>query len=69
MQSIGPDMTKSLGKAPRTRTCYICGRGYGLSSFEIHLKVGEIIIVIVVVLNNIRYLPFVDMISNVRNCG
>lgn len=38
MQGIGPDMTKSLGKAPRTRTCYICGRGYGLSSFEIHLK-------------------------------
>lgn len=23
---------------PKTRTCYICGRGYGLSSYEIHLK-------------------------------
>lgn len=38
MQDLGPDMTKSLGQAPRTRTCYICGRGYGLSSYEIHLK-------------------------------
>ena len=39
MQGTGPDMTKSLGKAPRVRTCYICGRGYGLSSFDIHIKV------------------------------
>lgn len=25
-------------KAPRTRVCYICGRQYGLHSFDIHLK-------------------------------
>lgn len=26
------------GKAPRTRICYICGRQYGINSYEIHLK-------------------------------
>ena len=29
---------KKLGGGPKTRVCYICGRQYGLSSFEIHLK-------------------------------
>ena len=29
---------KKLGHGPRTRTCYICGRQYGLTSFDIHVK-------------------------------
>lgn len=29
---------KKLGAGPKTRTCYICGRQYGLSSIEIHIK-------------------------------
>ena len=29
---------KQLGPGPKTRVCYICGRQYGLSSYEIHLK-------------------------------
>mmetsp|Transcript_17840 Transcript_17840/g.23504 ORF Transcript_17840/g.23504 Transcript_17840/m.23504 type:complete len:244 (-) Transcript_17840:24-755(-) len=35
------DMTLDPNKKvrmPRTRICYICGRQYGLSSFDIHLK-------------------------------
>ncbi|KAF0708599.1 hypothetical protein AaE_013149 [Aphanomyces astaci] len=27
-----------LAKRPKVRTCYVCGRDYGFSSFEIHLK-------------------------------
>ncbi|ETV95737.1 hypothetical protein H310_10810 [Aphanomyces invadans] len=27
-----------LAKRPKVRTCYVCGRDYGLSSYEIHLK-------------------------------
>jgi len=30
--------TEKISKGPRTRMCYICGRQYGLSSYEIHLK-------------------------------
>ncbi|CBN76660.1 conserved unknown protein [Ectocarpus siliculosus] len=26
------------GRGPKVRICYVCGRGYGLSSYEIHLK-------------------------------
>lgn len=29
---------KPLGPGPKTRVCYICGRQYGLNSYEIHLK-------------------------------
>ena len=31
-------MEKAISKGPKTRMCYICGRQYGLSSYEIHLK-------------------------------
>jgi hypothetical protein len=34
----GGDGGAKFGKGPKVRTCYICGRGYGLSSYEIHLK-------------------------------
>ena len=30
--------TKKLSAAPKSRVCYICGRLYGLTSYEIHLK-------------------------------
>lgn len=29
---------KKLSSGPKTRVCYVCGRQYGLHSFEIHLK-------------------------------
>lgn len=29
---------KKLAPGPKTRVCYVCGRQYGLHSFEIHLK-------------------------------
>ena len=29
---------KKMSSGPKTRMCYICGRQYGLSSFEIHIK-------------------------------
>jgi hypothetical protein len=29
---------KKVGSGPKTRVCYVCGRQYGLHSFEIHLK-------------------------------
>lgn len=29
---------KKLGTGPKTRVCYVCGRLYGLHSFDIHLK-------------------------------
>eukprot|EP01039_Chlorochromonas_danica_P005359 gene5359-5895_t len=29
---------KPLGAGPKTRVCYICGRQYGLHSYDIHLK-------------------------------
>ena len=29
---------KKMSPGPKTRMCYICGRQYGLSSFEIHIK-------------------------------
>lgn len=29
---------KPIGAGPRTRVCYVCGRQYGLTSFDIHLK-------------------------------
>lgn len=29
---------KTLSPGPKTRVCYICGRQYGLHSYEIHLK-------------------------------
>jgi hypothetical protein len=29
---------KKIGAGPKTRVCYVCGRLYGLNSFEIHLK-------------------------------
>lgn len=29
---------KRLSTGPKTRVCYVCGRQYGLNSFEIHLK-------------------------------
>ncbi|KAF0693507.1 Aste57867_15533 [Aphanomyces stellatus] len=28
----------NVARKPKVRTCYVCGREYGLSSFEIHLK-------------------------------
>lgn len=30
--------TRPLGAGPKTRVCHICGRQYGLHSFDIHLK-------------------------------
>ncbi len=32
------DSNKTLGPGPKTRVCYICGRQYGVHSYEIHLK-------------------------------
>ncbi len=32
------DSNKPLGPGPKTRVCYICGRQYGVHSYEIHLK-------------------------------
>eukprot|EP00598_Pedospumella_elongata_P016999 CAMPEP_0184994616 /NCGR_PEP_ID=MMETSP1098-20130426/49910_1 /TAXON_ID=89044 /ORGANISM="Spumella elongata, Strain CCAP 955/1" /LENGTH=312 /DNA_ID=CAMNT_0027520715 /DNA_START=31 /DNA_END=969 /DNA_ORIENTATION=+ len=29
---------KKISAGPKTRVCYVCGRQYGLHSFEIHLK-------------------------------
>ena len=29
---------KKISSGPKTRVCYVCGRQYGLNSFEIHLK-------------------------------
>jgi hypothetical protein len=29
---------KKISTGPKTRVCYVCGRQYGLHSFEIHLK-------------------------------
>ena len=29
---------KKMSSGPKTRMCYICGRQYGLSSFDIHIK-------------------------------
>jgi hypothetical protein len=29
---------KKIATGPKTRVCYVCGRQYGLHSFEIHLK-------------------------------
>ena len=34
----GPADNKVLTSGPKTRMCHICGRQYGLNSFEIHLK-------------------------------
>ncbi|CAM9326585.1 unnamed protein product, partial [Laminaria digitata] len=36
----GPSAPCSGGqsKGPKVRVCYVCGRGYGLASYEIHLK-------------------------------
>ena len=34
----GSEKQKALSSGPKTRVCYICGRQYGLSSYEIHLK-------------------------------
>lgn len=30
--------SKPIGPGPKTRVCYICGRQYGVHSYEIHLK-------------------------------
>lgn len=38
MQALGGDKPQPIAKAPKTRVCYICGRQYGLSSYDIHLK-------------------------------
>ena len=38
MNSISSGEPPKYGKGPKTRVCYICGRQYGLSSYEIHLK-------------------------------
>ena len=35
---IPNEKPQQLSRGPRTRVCYICGRQYGLSSYEIHLK-------------------------------
>jgi hypothetical protein len=35
MQTESP---QKFGAGPKTRTCYICGRPYGINSYEIHLK-------------------------------
>lgn len=32
------DKQKSVTSGPKTRVCYICGRQYGVNSYEIHLK-------------------------------
>mmetsp|Transcript_13489 Transcript_13489/g.20274 ORF Transcript_13489/g.20274 Transcript_13489/m.20274 type:complete len:279 (-) Transcript_13489:294-1130(-) len=32
------NFTPPSSKGPRTRVCYVCGRSYGVNSFEIHLK-------------------------------
>mmetsp|Transcript_2198 Transcript_2198/g.3463 ORF Transcript_2198/g.3463 Transcript_2198/m.3463 type:complete len:350 (+) Transcript_2198:46-1095(+) len=37
MNSFG-EAPKKLAPGPKTRVCYVCGRQYGLHSFEIHLK-------------------------------
>ena len=34
----GPADDKKLTSGPKTRMCHICGRQYGLHSFDIHLK-------------------------------
>lgn len=33
----GGSSTGKIGSGPKTRVCYICGRQYGLSSFNIHV--------------------------------
>ena len=38
MNSMSSGEPPKYGKGPKTRVCYICGRQYGLSSYEIHLK-------------------------------
>lgn len=38
MQSLSGSEPQKFGRGPKTRICYICGRQYGLSSYEIHLK-------------------------------
>ena len=37
MMDSGAD-DKVISKGPRTRVCFVCGRQYGLSSYDIHLK-------------------------------
>jgi hypothetical protein len=38
MDGLGGASSKPLTAPPKTRICYICGRQYGLHSYEIHLK-------------------------------
>ena len=38
MNGLGPADDKKISAGPKTRMCHICGRQYGLHSFEIHLK-------------------------------
>lgn len=38
MDRLGPASDKKLTSGPKTRMCHICGRQYGVNSFEIHLK-------------------------------
>lgn len=38
MDRLGPSNDKKLTSGPKTRMCHICGRQYGVNSFEIHLK-------------------------------
>lgn len=35
---IGASSNKPLASGPKTRVCYICGRQYGVHSYDIHLK-------------------------------
>ena len=38
MDRLGPANDKKLTSGPKTRMCHICGRQYGVHSFDIHLK-------------------------------
>ena len=38
MNSLGPAEPRGIGRGPPTRICYICGRPYGVNSYDIHLK-------------------------------
>ena len=36
--SDAKEQPKKISKAPPSRTCYVCGRMYGVNSYEIHIK-------------------------------
>eukprot|EP00904_Undaria_pinnatifida_P010677 jgi/Undpi1/673/HiC_scaffold_10.g04137.m1 len=38
MEGLAAPCSGGQSKGPKVRVCYVCGRGYGLASYEIHLK-------------------------------